>query len=1569
MDDPFVATPLAVAQSQRESHRYSSFDNQLLTLNSSSPSQLKRALEIHLAETDRRLEETSRLGTALIRQQQELADKLKEVEEQEDEGEIGPELREKLLALERDYNEIGRESARTTFGAKPRLLAPEDTPLDSRTPSSPAYLSSQATNSPSKVSVPSRRQRNQPASRIHDIEFATEISTSLLTQVRQLQALLAERDEALRETNLEKSRLELEAEGFSQRIRSLDESEQRYKDENWRLETQSHELMAAAKEAAARENRLTANLNALTSKKNSVQRELDELKQANGKLIEEQSAAQKAHDSELHILRRNLNTGDAERNNLRKKVDELVGQNQELAKAVAVKLRQQESEPARNVDAESRNNDDDEDTPENSPPPSPNKVTPRHGHLESETLKSSLHHAHRMIQNLKSNIHREKSEKIELKRMLQEARDDLEARRNEIAAAQGSAQKRQRTKAEIFKKPPRPDMLGAGRRGITEIELDEPDWEDEEVMEPSPTKTVRPRQTSIVYTRPRARPRSGYVSASDAYQTANETEDGGFETAHEAETATESENFQTGAEDNAGDSSDELTETEDRAAEQVALTNAKPYKLRTAKAGDRSSFMSTASTSADEDDYPYNEVHTPVQSHPPRYRLKMQKGRNARSSEETIQAGGSMGYEAQSPGSMHSPKPRVEGGRSLFAELGEAGMGSDGEFGSPLQQTNKNPVSPDSTPIRNLRFFQNKEADQPPRVPMVDSSMMTEPWPAPAPASETVATQTLPPQTADATTSTTPAVLVDSSTQSVESKRPITQTEAMVIFNTLPSEPVKSVDMATQCSPVKPQPMVQSGLVVIHDTPPAQPSRSPAVDMATQYVPAKPQPMVQSEAMVMFDSPPVATPVEEDRSRDIVAPIPVPVPLSSSSPEPEPEPTPEPIKLELSPMLFEETTPVPAPVVEQPRRNSMHLAFSNVTFEQSRPVTPLPVPAAVPVPPFTPPKYMASSIQTIDTPPISPPTQPEIVKPSIQLEMSSIYAESTTPIVPEITEPTVAPPVIAVAAGSDDFHSVGTSPRRPRTAVHDRDTDVPLSLESSREMMPPPKFVTEDTSVTNSGPASPSFAPVSVTENGAQTILTSKQIDSLLLDKYVMPPPKTPESRMAAPTFPATPEESALATPRAKTQPSTANDNFLLPNAAAIKRPGSAGSRRSAVVHPPLPADHKQAIAAATQRLSTESPTASAMGPPAAPASAYRSGVPSSRPRTPNEQATGTAILHGSNGSKAQNKHSSAASRRSSISSFASELDDRFNLSRSEYGFEPGTDPRMIQAITQTMIGEFLWKYTRKAGRPEFSQTRHRRYFWVHPFTRTLYWSTQSPQTASKAQLMAKSVAIEAVRVVTDDNPYPPGLHRKSLEVVTPGRTMRFTAATSQRHETWFNALSYLLLRANEEEGDFVLHSTPEDGPIDFNPSLNGRSSRMTDYSRRSAASHSSRAARGVGRGYDITPGHESPSLSVRPPDSTTKAEQARQGSVSRLSSMFKTSNMMGTFSSRRSRYGGKRGSVDDTSQEDSAEDLRRILERQEREADKIENVRACCDGKHDVGSLSRTSRFVNSRLSNHSHS
>lgn len=129
MDDPFVSNtgPTGVQpQQQRESHRYSSFGSQLFTLNASSPSQVKRALEAHLAETERRLEDASKLGTALVQQQKDLSDKLKEIELQQDEGEIGPELRRKLADLEKEYHDIGRETARASLGAKPRLVPTDE---------------------------------------------------------------------------------------------------------------------------------------------------------------------------------------------------------------------------------------------------------------------------------------------------------------------------------------------------------------------------------------------------------------------------------------------------------------------------------------------------------------------------------------------------------------------------------------------------------------------------------------------------------------------------------------------------------------------------------------------------------------------------------------------------------------------------------------------------------------------------------------------------------------------------------------------------------------------------------------------------------------------------------------------------------------------------------------------------------------------------------------------------------------------------------------------------------------------------------------------------------------------------------------------------------------------------------------------------------------------------------------------------------------------------------------------------------------------------------------------------
>lgn len=278
--------------------------------------------------------------------------------------------------------------------------------------------------------------------------------------------------------------------------------------------------------------------------------------------------------------------------------------------------------------------------------------------------------------------------------------------------------------------------------------------------------------------------------------------------------------------------------------------------------------------------------------------------------------------------------------------------------------------------------------------------------------------------------------------------------------------------------------------------------------------------------------------------------------------------------------------------------------------------------------------------------------------------------------------------------------------------------------------------------------------------------------------------------------------------------------------------------------------------------------------------------------------------------------------------------------------------------------------------------------------------------------LKAKSMAISAVRVVTDDNAYPPGLHRKSIVVVTPGREIVFTAPTGQRHETWFNALSYLLLRTEEEKQE-ALDDFNMDDVNEFNPGFSIRRtvSRMTGRDRSvsrqsvrgtSTPRTSSPQKRDVGgslaqrpsaaamRGGALTPTPQlttdsaagsrtntmqgTPSMTGRLSSFTSKLRPGsiRAGSSQRGS--FSTSHGRPSFSTR-----GGRNTPNDPSDiydasvvGDSAEDLRAVIRQQEEQADRLENVRACCGGqyipvprshrysmlttvvgKHDVGSLS----------------
>ncbi|KAJ5737592.1 Anucleate primary sterigmata protein A [Penicillium malachiteum] len=1801
MEDPFVSSNSDDLPASRDSHRLPSFDTQLFNLNASSPAQAKRALETRLAETERQLEQASKVGTALVEQQRQLEDHIKILENQKDESEISSELRQKLADLEREYAETERDTARAILAPK-RLAGSSDdhlgTPgIDPKSPLNSALFAGQATNSPSKVSVPSRRQRNQPSGRVHDIEFATEISTSLLSQVRQLQSVVAERDETIKSDKLEKSRMELEIEGLQQRVRVLDDSEQRYKDENWSLETQTHELMNSVKEANEREKKLNGTLSAANTEKSSVQREVEELRQANSKLLEEQAYIQKVNDSEIHLLRRNLNAGDLEKAALQKKLEELNSQNQELAKVVAMRIREHESQGNRDLADDNDSDESEQNTPDNSPPPSPNKFTPRHGHLESETLKSSLGHAHRMIQNLKSTIHREKTEKIELKRMLQESRDEIEQRRRETAAPNGTSTKRLKKKDESFRKPARPDLLGAGRKEKSQVEVQEDtDWEDN-ASQISPT-----RSTSNVFVKGRPG-RASPDEPSDVYQTATEAEDG-FETANERATATESEAFQTGVESMADDSSDsaDLTETENNV--QTTPRQRVSPSLVMSKARDRNSWHSSASTSDDDDDQDSGHP-SPSQVYISRPRVKSKRSvlRRIRPSGEAPMASSSRPSSARESiaslaGSFEQEAPSQEGGQSLFAELAELEGGEeeydDEEAGTSQASTPRMLATSDSR-----RPSDAVALDFVPRPVMVDSGMMTEPWEPTALASATVIGEAALVGGAAAAAASTVFANAPSTPKkdSIEESRGVPaaeeqQTPKLVSSGTqwtplkhsaaaeddhlsnVPTPPkmawdervveIQQVEAGTQAEPellelamatITSQETLPtlpkwpemgisyiSGNVTVpvkHEPPvPEFPElnvssiSSQTTEPVRQVVPVPEFPKLNVSSISSQTTEPVrqVVPVPElpevnvssissQFTEPLAAIIPEPEPVipiepvreipelslssvfTSYSTEPvqarlpEPEPTPVPVVEEVpipevgvSSISSQHTLPiipelpepkvieVPVPVVEE--RPIPEVGISSVSSQNTEPIVPeLPEPTVIEIPVPVPvveekpiPEVGMSYVSSQHTQPIVPelpkpqvievpvpvveekpipevgmsyvssqhtqPIVPELPKPQVievpvpvveekpipEVGMSSLSSQHTEPIVPQLPEP-VPEPTPAIPQLNISWLDLSvTEPITPKpveiapqplptiTTLRSVETHpinwVPRAIPSMSEFgiqtdpMDEPKaaagvavavFEDSDSSEADRSRASTSTNEQRIstglalsdisgnaldrqltssvsTDQGCQTMLSSAQIDQILIDRESARPVSSADSRQsrevaAVAVTAASPFATPKLRPRPQHQSSAKSSASTTP-----RRPDTATSQlSSSSIHPPLPSDHREAILAAEKKSVDLAPpvSPSVMGPPLAPASAYRMNSQTA-PRTPNEQGTTRAGSSRTVSTQPRMRRGSQSqmSRRSSVSSFASEIEERFN-SNPHNGLMPNgpnSDPRMIQAITQTMIGEYLWKYTRKTGSEGMSTTRHRRYFWIHPYTRMLYWSDRDPQSNGKNETRAKSVPIEAVRVVADDNPYPPGLHCRSLEVVSPGRRVRFTASTSQRHDTWYNALSYLLARVenNSEDND---NNVTLDDIDEFNPGFRS-GSRQT--ARMSLSSYNSRtlrqppkpqrAASAMSMRSTGTPGRASPALSSPGPNSgphsSLQVPEERQRSSSRLSNIFN-----GSIRSMKGRS-GQSSSVHDGSVrgQESIEDFGHTHTADEH--DRLENVRACCDGKHDVGSLSRTSRY-----------
>ncbi|KAI8953531.1 hypothetical protein F4801DRAFT_588204 [Xylaria longipes] len=130
--------------------------------------------------------------------------------------------------------------------------------------------------------------------------------------------------------------------------------------------------------------------------------------------------------------------------------------------------------------------------------------------------------------------------------------------------------------------------------------------------------------------------------------------------------------------------------------------------------------------------------------------------------------------------------------------------------------------------------------------------------------------------------------------------------------------------------------------------------------------------------------------------------------------------------------------------------------------------------------------------------------------------------------------------------------------------------------------------------------------------------------------------------------------------------------------------------------------------------------------------------------------------------------------------------------------------PGVVEAIAQTMVGEWMFKYVRRrksfgvadGGREENSNDRHKRWVWLAPYERAILWSSKQPVSGSA--LMGKpgrKLTIQSVLDVKDDNPIPRGetqIFNRSILILTPQRALKFTAVSAERHYLWLMSLSFL---------------------------------------------------------------------------------------------------------------------------------------------------------------------------------
>ncbi|KAH8119686.1 hypothetical protein DFH11DRAFT_460464 [Phellopilus nigrolimitatus] len=1632
----------------------------------SSAGTMRQYLQDLLDSKEKQLQHAGTLGQRVLAQQMELEERVRQLQEIDaekvEDDDVSAELRLRyrdlastLKAWDEENILLSSAFGDGTNGQQPSPSLPlPDLPQD------------QPSHGPSAPSASQSRRAKNAAHRANDVEFAFEIGSSLLTEVRRLQSLLGERDKAIQDMKGEKDDLEKGVENLQTALRTQEQSADKFKEENWNLEVSLQEMrvqlsdaQAAAQRGEAETKRLTRVLAGSRESNDSYKNEVERLKSS----IEETKIK---HETDVAHHRKHAAALARDKSDLQQSVDTY---KVELARA-SRRLPRFGSPftPGSHTDAQTPRMPEDEDDPfgpgttgmstnrrrldtsglfppdafgpesvDNTPDPSPSRpfLAPSHPTNEIEALQQKLAHAQRHISTLKGTLNREKELRMEYRRKMLEAGvterldldedEDGEDREEEDGEVNEAAQTRPRTRAMPFRGRGygRPGRSGS-RLTLTQklrMSANSPssDVDDEETSTPDTTNL----DESDVYP-------STYIPETETSVTDSQNET--FQSASPGSPAPPSNRASVVSVDGMDPEFANVL----RRNSSVSLRRGANPIIRSGGRGGRGGLVGRRrGGTAYQEPRPSSLVGAP-EALAAELGLRMSVGMDSvredvpeeKEEREMKEFACQTDYKEPSAPVPAALVPIPESEVAIKPETTEISIQVDPEPPARIPEPDM-VVKPETAEV-SIQVDPEPEPEREPEpvvelpaVIKVDSFMQTdeasrteilpEPEPEPEPVVKVPVAvkvnssmQTDDTPRADISISTDPQVfpvLVDSSTlteqsvpaQSAEMEiQTDAEPEAIPETITLPQKPQRNeADMQTQTqtpqrseaetqtqtlsraeystnAPVLPAVLPGQRIRYLSSASTATTVPRPSLfqiaqaeeddDMNTRtelaYLTGG-EPETETDADDYRDARSVAqTPSASESLDDFHSISTMTDNEFSDDDEDEDEDDTESIKVSVLDIggqvsrgsLFqpvEEEVPSKTLVtyesqgvgtdapVEEPERE---LAEISIQTDEWRPE-----PLAMPKP-QVPPGFglyrvgpNSQQFQFISPTPPAPPTSTSIpIAPSHSLATpptQNLRDSTSTVIARPLRFSSPSLPVDVERRKSDESVSLNT-PEAAGPRQHTQSLGMSPTIDRTRPptmMLPPPPKMPPPP---NSMPP-PSFIP------------EKRRAPSALSSHREMPPPRPsspppPEliQRATTPTF------GAVLTVPGRGIPPRQHGSSL-PPMSVLRQPASTNSFRSAA----NAGTHAQVSSGSGSGLFMDS-----------------------RDR---RLHSATSLL---------SDQEDVLSRRSSVSS---DFHTRGALSEPEHagnttlnapttptrvpGNMPGssTDPTIIHAITQTMIGEFLYKYTRRTIGKGHGERRHKRFFWVHPYTKTLYWSSGDPGSTNVTEQSAKSAYIDSVRAVLDPNPMPPGLYQYSVVISTPQREMKFTAPTKERHEIWLNALQYLLARptpAVQSPGTSQVNGppvTPVRNTSGYN-NIHGQGGVTSPMSQRTGRSEKSGMS---GESpWNVTPrgGRRSRSRisvggSVGKRSGTPAAEYLR---------WTDGPGSPGAHSLHGFEQFGNGRDFDDDDLDFEIHDA--TLSDQEG-FEGLENVRACCDGRHTVGRsgmLEHHHHDHNHTLPNHHH-